>query len=235
MSGLLAAREERYITRQGVAATLYDTDGVSALTDTTLVLSSAQNLGRTGARGDILLGRVPAALAAIGPGSVLAAPALAAGWYLVIHTLDSSLRQRASSSTTLALLALPGTLTVQRAVASTPPLRTNPYSEPAYLTSAGYPAGDTAEVTVRCGVSNQFDPLSESIAGPLPAGVVTVYVPLGADVRKDDGVVDLSVPGTTDTTAYVVQQVNRLYADGTAYALQLILDSGAGAGWAPSS
>lgn len=225
---------DRLITRRGDAATLYEPDGVSSPTTIQVVVSSVRSVPLLGNRGDVVAGHVASTVAAW-PGQVVAIPAQPPGWYLVAKTLQVSRAALFDPGTSLVLLALPGTLTVQRAVASTPPARTNPYNEPAYLTSAGYPAGDTAEVTVRCGVSNQFDPLSESIAGPLPAGVVTVYVPLGADVRKDDGVVDLSVPGTTDTTAYVVQQVNRLYADGTAYALQLILDSGAGAGWAPSS
>lgn len=80
------------------------------------------------------------------------------------------------------------------------------------------------ETAFHAGLTNEYHPLNETVAGPLPKGSKTFYTNLGTDIDTDD-TLDL------DGKSYVVFQVNIQYANGFAYSRQVILQESGGQTW----
>lgn len=216
---------DRLITQRGDAATLYGPDGVSTPAEIQVVVSSARAVPLLGNRGDVVAAHV-ASTVTVTPGQVVAIPVQPPGWYLVAKTLQVSRGALFDPGTSLVLLALPGTLTVQRAVAPTTGGVLDSYGAPRRVDAQGSPAGITTEqFVVRAGFSNEFDPLTEAVEGVVPGALETVYVPLGSGLLVDDQV---TLPDGRTTR---IQTLNHLYADGVAYALQGILATSVGSGY----
>jgi len=112
---------------------------------------------------------------------------------------------------------LPYTLTVQRP--TTTPGRSNGldiFGVPNAVDTSGYPTFATTENLLHVGLSNQFNPLVDTIAGALPKGQLTAYTHLNAPVQLDDAV-------TVNGKNYIVSQINDMDANGFVYGLLLLL------------
>lgn len=137
-------------------------------------------------------------------------------WYVVEKVGDNL---PAALGVEAMALPLPLVLTGQRVTASGAGGTLNGYGDPRSQAQV-----TTTALTLRAGISNQVEPLTQQDMGVVPRGVDTLYVPLGADIQKDD---HLTLP--SGQTAYV-QQVNQDFANGYPYCLQVMLDDSAGQG-----
>jgi hypothetical protein len=138
-------------------------------------------------------------------------------WYICLK-LDTlgPIVQRAIPIASWAV-EMPYTLTVQRPTAT--PGKSNGldiFGAPNAVDTSGYPTFTTTDAVLRVGLSSQFNPLVETIAGALPKGQLTAYTHLNAPVQLDDA---LTFNGKT----YVVSQINNMDADGFVYGLLLLL------------
>lgn len=218
---------DRLILKRGSPATLYAFDGASNPTALAVIVSNARTIPMVGSRGDVIQAHVASGVA-IAPGQVLQIPSQASVWYVVAKTLQVSRGVLFDPGTSMALLALPYALTVRRALKPTATSGAlDSYGAPRRVDTAGHPTGIT-ETTfqVRCGLSNEFNPLMTAVGGVVPGAVETLYAPLGSGLQADDEVT------LSDGRKARVQTLNALDADGTRYALQGILDTSVGSGYA---
>lgn len=218
------------IQNKGAPCTLYGDDGVSNPTPTSIYVTNSPFVRMLGtSRGEVLLGRLPSTLD-LSSGQLLAVPALPALWYVLVKQVH-----RTGGSTffarmhTVALLALPLALRYERLAITVPTSARNALGEPAFTTGAGTPIlGEPLQRgAVHAAYANQNDPLlmpATQPQGPLPAGSTTIYVPLGCGLSLADTIT------LVEGTPAIVQQVNRVDANGEPYALQLVLFDTAGSG-----
>lgn len=150
-------------------------------------------------------------------------------WFVVADALIAPTGGLANP--TVQMHRLPYTLTRTRvaetagALADTYAL--NGYDEPRTGEAAGsVETGTTA--TVRYGVNNESDLLSEVIVGRLPQATLTIITPLGTDMAIGDQVV------LDDGTFAVVTQRNPAAMDGPVWGRQFILTASGGEGALPS-
>lgn len=242
---------DSFITGYGAPATLVAPDGMTALTAmgaVHLLVSNAKQLPLLGTnRGNVTQGffasgpPIP-----LTPGLVVAvdtsptartgagarastSPAPVSGYIIAkVSTVTTGPVFGFAPPIEVLLLPIPLTLTVKRQQDSTLPATLNAYDEAMTWDSAGRPVPLPASVapmttfTVRAGLSNDNNPLTNDVAGRTPAGIRTLYVPLGAGVRLGDTLV---MPDGQEGT---VQQVNDLDAEGVPWAYQLLVDATAG-------
>lgn len=218
----------------GAQATLYASDGVSNVRQTRAAISNARYTPMIGTqRGNVLVCYVPTGTA-LAAGDLLQIQA-PERWYIIAKTLDANLPPIMGGLVTpgqsSALMAIPSILTRTRVAESAGALvdtyALNGYDEPRTGDAAGsVEVGTTA--TLRYGISNETQLLSEVVVGRLPQGVLTIYTPLGSDVQIGDQVT------LDDGTFAVVSQRDPLAADGRTWALQLLLTASGGEGTLPS-
>jgi hypothetical protein len=222
----LPARFDRLLTTHGQTATLYDQDAASnpRTTPCAVVDSGAVRMLGT-SRGELVRAHFPSTTVVL-PGQVLFCAVLSPQWYLIAKLLITT-GFSFNPGVMAEMFALPLALSAERPVRPAPSALGG-YDEPA--ATGGTPTGAVPQLTVsartvRAGFTNVYDPLNPTALGPLPAGTLTAYCPLGSDVLADDTVRTLGED-------WVVGQTNRLFANGSAFALQLILNETAGPGWA---
>ncbi len=207
----------------GQAATRYDADG-SNPTPVLLIVSNYQAIKTRREASKSTEGDLPAGTL-IAPGQLLQQGVL---WYIVSDVMRVSVVMLVPSVTRTLLLPIPLVLTVKRQQDPALPAVLNAYDEAMTWDSTGRPIALPASIapvttfTVRAGLSNDNNPLTNDAGGPQPAGVRTLYVPLGADVRLGDTLV---MPNGQEGT---VQQVNDLDAEGVPWAYQVLVDATAG-------
>lgn len=212
------------LSRRGSPTTWYDADATTHLGATSVLISNDRQVIEIGtARGDIVTGLAPSDFGGE-PGHVLAVtqdpvnnPA-AVTWYVLIKPLLRSRQQIFDRGVTMALRALPSILTGQRVIKSAVG-SLNGYGDPRTQAEV-----TTISLAIRAGFANQANPLTQQDIGAVPRGITTIYVPIGSDVRPGD---EVTLP---DGTPSYVQQANLQYTDGSAWALQLLLDGSAGQG-----
>lgn len=205
------------------AATRYDADG-STPTPVLLVVSNYQAIKTRREASKSTEGDLPAGTVIL-PGHLLQQ---GASWYIVSDVMRVSAVMLVPSVVRTLLMPLPLVLIVRRQQDPALPATLNAYDESMTWDSAGRPVALPPRVapvttfTVRAGLSNDNNPLTNDVAGQLPAGVRTLYVPLGANLRLGDTLV---MPDGQEGT---VQQVNDLDAEGVPWAYQVMVDATAG-------
>jgi hypothetical protein len=90
------------------------------------------------------------------------------------------------------------------------------FGAPNSVDTSGYPTFTTTGNLIHFGMSNQFNPLVETVAGALPKGQMTAYTYLNAPVQLDDAL-------TVNGKHYAITQINDLDSDGFIYGLLLLL------------
>jgi len=147
-------------------------------------------------------------------------------WYLIKKV--STFAPDAQVAIVAQVMPIPLLLTARRQQDPALPATLNAYDEAMTWDNAGRPiplpvsAAPVTTFTVRAGLSNDNNPLTNDVAGQLPAGIRTLYVPLGAGLCLGDTLV------MPDGREGAVQQVNDLDAEGVPWAYQVLVDATAG-------
>ncbi len=227
------------IVGYGLPATLLAMDGVTQVGATRILMSNAKQLPLLGtSRGNVVEGFV-AASGSVTPTAGLVVvtnatrPGAAPGpvtYYVIAKASDVTSGPAFGFAFPIALLLLPLplVLTVKRRQDPPLPATLNAYDEAMTWDSAGRPvalpssSAPVTTFTVRAGLSNDNNPLTNDAAGQIPAGIRTLYVPLGAGLRLGDTLV---MPDGQEST---VQQLNDLDAAGVPWAYQVLVDATAG-------
>jgi hypothetical protein len=230
----------------GSPATAYAADGVTNPTPLTIDVSNSRTLATLGrVAGDLFWGHVPSTVV-LSVGQLLAIPSLPGQWFVVVRVTQRGqwTAPPLAVGTSVAMLALPYQVTTRRATRSgttVQPGALDGWDEPVGLTGGGLVNEQEDTLLVRCGFSNQSDPLGLALEGQTPSGVTTLYAPLGASIRLGDEVRAVDVRDASGAVlpttalpplqaAYTVTAVNHLFADGTPYALQALLSNATGSG-----
>lgn len=211
------------------SAILYDADGVSNSEPCQLVVSNVASLKSRRTSNDYTAGLLVAETP-VSIGQVVEHET--AGWFIIAKAQNLSSVLLAPTPVKLQLLPLTDQLTFQRPAQAPPDPASVPlsgYGEPMQTGLAGYPVLPVVQITARVGYSNHMLSLTAADLGPVPTtSSITAYAPLDCGVQLGDET-------TIDGTPYVVRQASSEDANGARYALQLLLDNSAGAGFAPPS
>lgn len=143
-------------------------------------------------------------------------------WYLIVKiaTLSPTINQPIPILTDC--IQLPYQLTATRpATVPQPQSSINIWGGPATTDANGYPTFATITSSFYAGLSNQFNPLNETLTGPLPKGSVTFYTYAGAPIQTDDQI-------EFDGKHYYIEQLNLVAGNGFGYGRQVILQETGG-------
>jgi len=204
MAGLRGVFQDIAWSDPANAATVYDNDAISNPRQTTVIIDNDTSLKSRREASQFILALFPVGA------NVVASNVVQAGnhWYMVNQI--SNITADVQATLTAQVLLLPYLLTRRRLVAGTVDT-TNIFHAPAPT--------EIDITTIHAGESNANDPYLDEDIGSAPRDVVTLYVPLGSDVRTQDYVV------LPDGRPAIVQQANALSGSGERYGLQLIVDA----------